>query len=240
MSNIGKNWGKKILAYFNTLKLINIHIFNNQIATIDGNTNKFWSNINSYENVKSELTDILVEDNNIVTIEKFSNRKEAQEYLTKNYPHIKYIRYILIPEDETYYKTLAQIHPTEDKVLVVYKTVGGFIAKNKLSYSVFNRALDGKTIMSGYRWQQYNEWDYPVTTPIFDFIDPLNKGFNFTLRSTKRGQALSVVRTDAQGNIKEYESTVKAWQDLGKGTLTSLKRYIKENKPYHGYTFKYK
>lgn len=234
-----KIWGGKIKAYFNTIKLINIHIINNKIAIINGNSNKFMSKLLTYDTLRPKLKTLIGDTFELKTLYKFSNKREANDYVKKNHPELTiYPDGSMFLGDEAYYKTLAQIHPTEDKILVIYPTIYGFCSANKISNSQIEKAISEGTLCSGYRWQTFFQYDYPVTQPNQIYQDPLGLGSNFIIK--KHQTAKQVIATDAQGNTKEYESLSEAYRDIGKGNLTNMRRHIKQNKPFHGYTFEEK
>jgi hypothetical protein len=236
-----KVWGSKIINYFRTRKLINIHIINNKIAIINGNTSDWMSKIPTFQTLKPELKELIGDTFELKTLEKYGNKREAYDYVKKHHPELTiYPDGAILLGEEAYYKTLVQIHPTEDIILVVYPSVYGFCSANKISVTQVEKALQDQTLLSGYRWQTFFQYDYPVTALNQIYQDPLNLGFHFVVKNHKRGKAQEVIRIDKQGNTKEYESAVKAWEDLGKGNLTNMRIYMKQNKPFHGYIFKYK
>jgi len=241
MNEDEKVWGSKIKAYFKSRKLINLHIINNKIAIINGNTNNWMSRIPTIDVLKPEFKELIGDTFELKTIEKFGSKEEATDYINKNHPDLLiYSDGNILLSDEAYNIVLAQVHPTKDSILLVYPSIYGFCATNDISVTQMEKALEDNSILSGYRWQSFYQYKCPVTVPDQLFQDPLNLGFTFLKKKHKRGKAKEVIRIDKQGNTKEYDSIREAWKDLGKGNTTNMRKYIENEKYYNGYLFKYK
>jgi len=225
-------WVKKVMAELEFLKLINIHIYNNQIAVINGNSNWFMKKLPKFMHVNTRFKSLVGKDAVLETIPGFGTKQQALEYLKENHPDILNITNKGLIEDvETYYKTLGQIDPETNKVLVVYKSMYGFAQYNKISTSQMEKASKEDTIVSGYKWKVFMEYDYPITTPDYKFVDPLNKGFNFTMKVKGRGNARNVLveKVDTNGNVVATYSTRQA-AALANGTNSVRLTLIMEKK----------
>jgi hypothetical protein len=236
-------WETRVLNEFKFLKLINIHIYNNQVAIINGNSNLFMSKLPKFMHVNTRFKSLVGKDATLETITGFETKKQALEHLKEHYPDVINVSdKNLIEDAETYYKTLGQLDPETGQVLVVYKSMYGFAQYNKISTAQIERAVNNDDIVSGYKWKVYMEYDYPITTPDYKFVDPLNKGFNFVMKVKGRGFAknIPVEKVDMKGNVVATYATRQA-AALANGTnSTKMTLIMEKGKIYNGFYYRTK
>ena len=236
-------WETRVMNEFKFLKLINIHIYNSQIAVINGNSNWFMQKLPKLMHVNVRFKSLVGKDATLETITGFGTKLEAVEHLKEHYPDVKNISNKGLIEDvETYYKTLGQLDPETGKVLVVYKSMYGFAQYNKISTAQLEKATQNDLIIYGYKWKVYMEYDYPITTSDYKFGDPLNKGFNFTMKVKGRGNArnVPVEKVDMKGNVVATYATRQA-AALANGTNSvRLTLIMEKGKIYNGFYYRTK
>jgi len=234
---------KRVMAEFEFLKLINIHIYNNNVCVINGNSYEFMSKLPKSMHTSARFKSLVGKDATLETIPKFSSKKQALEYLKEHYPDVINVSdKNLIADETTYYKTLGQLHPETGQVLIVYKSMYGFAAHNKISTSQMEKAVLSDNIVSGYKWKTFMEYDYPVTTNDYDYQDPLNKGFNFTMKVKGSGKGASnntpVAKLDVNGNvIAKYINKTEACKlnNINPVTMTII---LQKNKLHNNHYYK--
>ena len=233
------NEEKEALRILHALKLINIHIINNKWVTVNGNSNDFMSKLPTIHTVHKTIKAEIEESFTLQTINGFSDRKDANEYIKKNHPTLTPVAdKDLIIDQSTYYKTLVQVDPDTDQILAVYQSVNIFIAKNGYSAAQFERNVNTETIMSGYIWFQALEYDYPITVPSGIFYDPLEKGDTFIKRESndirsKRTNGVVIV-TAPDGVQTEFDNMNKVAVLLNTYNA-KISEYIENKKLYKGY-----
>jgi len=238
-----KIWEQKVKEEFEFLKLINIHIYNNQIGIINGNSNWFMSKLPNMKHLSVRFKSLVGKDSTLETITGFSSKKQALEHLQEHYPDVKNVTDKGLIEDvETYFKTLGQLNPETNQVLVVYKSMYGFAQHNKISTAQIERAVSNDDVVSGYKWKIFMEYDFPITTPDYKFIDPLNKGFNFTMKVKGRGGShnIPVEKVDTNGNVVATYATRQA-AALANGTNSvRLTLIMEKGKLYQNHYYRTK